>query len=506
MRRATPGVPARPPARRAPARLAPLAAAACLALACALPACSQGAAPAAAPDTRPDLLLVVVDTLRTDRLSTYGNPRVTSPGLDALGASGVVFDDNTAQSSWTLPSMASLLSGRHVFVNAQRMPPDVPSLAERLSEAGYQTVAFVGNPAVSPAGDYDRGFQHFIGREQTGNVTWDARALYSALSHWLIANPRDGRPRFLYLHFMDPHFPYEPKDRDTLPGEQPGVDVSQRVRLRDDVLEDWLDAVRSAGPGTPIYDEFDRDRRYIVESRDRYDREIANVDAALRSIPMLLEPRERLVIVAADHGEGLWDHRHHPALVERDVPPEERTLREVFFRDHSYHLYQELIRTPLIVSGPGFPQGRRLATPVENVDIVPTLLRAAGLPDDPSLTGRALQDVVAGTARPRAAIFSVCNEGTAVRDVTDGWKLIWPSPTGDSFGMPMQLYHLATDPHERTNLAEAGDTAVKGILRRLIRQREEAAASFPLYEDASYHSDDPEQAQVLQELGYTGPR
>jgi arylsulfatase A-like enzyme len=459
-----------------------------------------------AADTRPDVLLVVVDTLRSDRLSTYGCERRTSPGLDTLAAGGVVFDDNTAQSSWTLPSMASLFTGRHVFVNAQRMPPGVPSLAERLSEAGYETAAFIGNPAVSPAGEYDRGFEHFIGREQTGNVTWDARALYGALNAWLIENPRDGRPRFLYLHFMDPHFPYAPADREELPGEDKSVDVSKRLKLRDDVLQAWLDEIMAAGPGTPVYEGFDKDRRHMIESRDRYDREIANVDAALQAIQMLLEPRERLVVVASDHGEGLWDHKHHTALVERDVPPEQRTLREIFFRDHSYHLFQELIRTPLIVSGPGFPRGRRVATPVENVDIVPTVLRAAGLPDDPDLTGRALQDVVANKARPRAAIFSVCNEGTAVRDVSDGWKLIWPSPTGDSFGMSMQLYNLAVDPHERRNLATSGDSAVKEILRRLIRQREEAAEASPLYEDASYRSDDPEHDRVLRELGYTGPR
>jgi arylsulfatase A-like enzyme len=402
--------------------------------------------------------------------------------------------------------MASLLSGRHVFVNAYRMRPGVPSLAERLSEAGYETAAFVGNPAVSPAGEYDRGFQHFIGREQTGNVTWDARDLYVTVNQWLLEHPRDGRPRFLYLHFMDPHFPYAPKDRDALPGEDRSVDISKRLKLRDDVLAAWVDVVTAAGPGTPVYDAFDADLRYILESRDRYDREIANVDAALRSILMLLEPRERLVIVTADHGEGLWDRAHHPVLVERDVPPEQRTLREIFFRDHSYHLTQELVRAPLIVSGTDFPRGRRVATPVENVDIAPTLMRAAGLPDDPALTGRALQDVLSQRARPRAAIFSFCNEGTAVRAVDDGWKLIWPSPTGDSFGMPMQLYNLVSDPHERENLAGVDDTAVKEILRRLIRQREEASKADHLYEDSSSTSADPEQEDVLRELGYLGKR
>jgi arylsulfatase A-like enzyme len=89
------------------------------------------------PDTRPDIVLVVIDTLRADHLSTYGYARPTAPGLDALGASGAVFLDATAQSSWTLPSMASLFTGRHVFVNAQRLPDGVPSLAERLTQGGY---------------------------------------------------------------------------------------------------------------------------------------------------------------------------------------------------------------------------------------------------------------------------------------------------------------------------------------------------------------------------------
>jgi hypothetical protein len=108
--------------------------------------------------------------------------------------------------------------------------------------------------------------------------------------------------------------------------------------------------------------------------------------------------------------------------------------------------------------------------------------------------------------RPRAAIFSFCNEGTAVRAVDDGWKLIWPSPTGDSFGMPMQLYHLVSDPYERKNLALNDDTAVKEILRRLIRQREEASKADHLYEDSSSTSADPEQEDVLRELGYLGKR
>ena len=94
-------------------------------LSAALAACSPADAP---PPSRPDLVLVVIDTLRADRLSAYGYERPTSPGLEALAEKGVLFEDVTAQSTWTLPSMASMLSGRHVFVNAKHMPPAIPTL------------------------------------------------------------------------------------------------------------------------------------------------------------------------------------------------------------------------------------------------------------------------------------------------------------------------------------------------------------------------------------------
>lgn len=438
------------------------------------------------PDTRPDLVLVVVDTLRADHLSTYGYARPTSPGMDELAEGGVVFLDNTAQSSWTLPSVASLMTGRYLFVNAHRLPDGVPSLAERLADAGYETAAFLGNPAVSRSGNYDRGFEHFIGREVTDNVTWDAADLHTVFATWQDEHPRTDRPRFLYLHFMDPHFPYTPRADTPLAGD---------VVLRDDVLEAWQPAVTAAGPGDPLYDRFDPERLLILDQIDGYDREIASMDRVLSSLLSTLGSRERLVVIASDHGEGLWNHGHHPVLVERK-PPEERTLSEVFFRDHSFHLYQELVGTPLIVSGPGFPTGWRESTPVENVDIVPTLLRAAGLPDDATLDGRALQDVVAGNARPRPAIFSFCNEATSVR--VGPWKLVFPTPTGDSFGMPAQLYDLDADEHERVNRYD--DSTVVDMLRKLIRLREDAAKGFTLYD--SQPVDDPAQHDVLRELGY----
>jgi len=458
-----------------------------LALLAALAGCSGGTAAPRAPDDAPDLVLVVVDTLRADHLSTYGYHRRTSPGLDLLARQGVVFDDVTAQSSWTLPSMASMLTGRHLFVNAQRLPDAVPSLAERLSAAGYETVAFVGNFAVSRAGGYARGFDRFINRDDTGGHTWDAFALERALDADLAANPPGDRPRFYYLHFLDPHWPYEPRREPRLDGE---------ARIRDDVLRAWMDAARAGGP---LRGRFDEARRSILADVDAYDREIVNVDAALTRILAKLGERERLVIVSSDHGEGLWDHEHHAKLVERDHEPAERTLREVFFRDHSYHMYEELLRTPLVAAGPGLDGGEVVGEPVENVDIFPTLLRAAGLPDDPTLDGRALQDVVAGTAAPRELLYAHSNEATVVR-TAEGAKLVFPTDTGFYFGLDSRLFDLASDPYERDNRAERD----RETLRDLIGHREQAAEAFDLYDREPIEVEGAGQLEALRELGYVG--
>jgi arylsulfatase A-like enzyme len=135
------------------------------------------------------------------------------------------------------------------------------------------------------------------------------------------------------------------------------------------------------------------------------------------------------------------------------------------------------------------------------VDIAPTLLRAANVPPDAALDGRPLQDVVAGRAAERPFLLTYCNEATGVR-TPDGWKLVFPTPTGDKYGMPMQLYRLANDPHERKNLAQEPGAA--DMLRRLIKVREDTAAAFHLYDHEAVAPDDAEHLRRLEELGYVG--
>ena len=492
-----------------PARALGRLAAAALLLAA---ACSKSANDKpAAHGERPDLVLVVVDALRADHLNPYGYRRATSPAITALASSGVVFDDNTAQSSATLPSMVSLLTGRSMLCDAQRVPAGVTTLAERLAAAGYQTVAFAGNPLVSRAAGFDRGFQVFLTRDDTGHETWDARDLYNVVTGWLAENPRDGRPRFFYIHAMDPHYPYRPEDRPSLPGEDPAVTLEQRVRLSDDVLATWSKDIGAAGAGTPLYDTFNPERWSILEQIDAYDREIANVDAATGSILKAFGPGGRLVVVASDHGEALWERMRPPKEVEA-LSPDRRTLGRVFEHGHGGSLDQELLRTPLIVSGTGFPVGQRITGPTSNLDIAATLLRAAGVADDKLLEGRPLQDQLAppaaGTAATRPPILSACRTAVAVRD-PGGYRLVVPTREGEALGLVVQLYKLSDDPHERRNIAALPLSESKAedakMLQGLRAQHDAALAGFHLFDGQSPECDDVGQARVIAEFEESRP-
>ena len=474
-------------------------------LALAAASCGKGGEGSQAPRERPDLVLVVVDALRADHLNPYGYGRPTSPALSTFAAGGVVFDDNTAQSSATVPSMVSLLLGRSILADAQRVPAGVPTLAERLKEAGYQTVAFSGNPLISKAAGFDRGFEVFLTREDTGHETWDARDMHTIVTEWLKVNARDGRPRFIYLHFMDPHFPYWPDDRPALSGENPKQSLEQRVRLDDDVFATWKAEVEAGAPDSPLRKTFDGERWNLLEQVDGYDREIANVDAATGVLLDTFGSGGRLVIVAADHGEALWERKLPPAALEK-LPADKRTLSRVFEHGHGGSLCQALLRTPLLVSGYGFPGGQRVTSATSNLDIVPTLLRAAGANLDPALEGRPLQDLVSpppAGAPARPPILSVSRAAVSVRD-PGGYRLVVPTSEGERLGLGVQLYKLSDDPHERRNLAAlplAETTDADATMLRELRAAHDAAlAQFQLFKGQSLICDDPDQARVIGEL------
>ena len=168
---------------------------------------------------RPDVVLIVVDTLRADRLGCYGYERPTSPVIDRLAAQGTLFLEARAQCSWTLPSMASLMTGQYITNPRDVYPDGVAPLAERYREAGYRTIGMVGNVIVSARMGYDKGFERYdasvssdVDRPRTGLCRTLDKMLASLdplLDSALEPGEDGGRPPlFLYIHPMDPHSPY----------------------------------------------------------------------------------------------------------------------------------------------------------------------------------------------------------------------------------------------------------------------------------------------------------
>ena len=399
-----PPLPLRP---RSAAR--PLVAAAVVGLLLAGCAPDSGATGDDDPAALPDVLLVVIDTLRGDR-TTAVNPGVaTTPRLAAYFEGGTVFAQAVAPSSWTLPSMAALFAGRPVASSRHAAFARLPALAERFAAAGYATVGLVANPLITADNGFARGFDVLVTAPEYDVATaeladlraWAGPALVARATA-LLADVPDDRPLFLYLHLMDPHEPYDPALRYAAP-----------------VDEGW--SVGPGGLGAPVLawtDELTLEQgRTIMEVRRGYDGQILQADLALAGWFDELaaaRPRPRLVAVTADHGEGLFDHARNP-----DGTPGKPPLPAAYW-DHGEQLHEEALRVPLWLAGPGVPAGRREERMVALHDLGATLLDLAGLEaPHPRLP---LGDEQAAPA----AVFGTGSRGWFVR--TTGHKYVLPFP------------------------------------------------------------------------------
>ncbi len=322
---------------------------------------------------RPNLLLVTVDTLRRDRIAAYGANIDETPGLARLAHEGVVFDQAISVSSWTKPTVVSLLTGYHphqhqVFrggrERADVLSPEVPTVAESLRAAGYTTAAFVDNEhLMARYSGLDRGFDHYA--EELGA----APMVVQAFLDWLERRPQ--RPFAAYLHILDPHWPYTPTD--ARPGRR--RDPSEILCLAQWGLSGehwWLLRERVNGGRLSLSPE---DTSTLTQA---YIDEIWQTDATLGRLWVWLAQADllddTLVIVTSDHGEGFLEHGR---------------------LDHGYGPYDELLRVPLLVRFPGGKHaGARVDGIVQPTDIAATLLEAAGLTLPQAIEGRSLRRLV----------------------------------------------------------------------------------------------------------------
>lgn len=463
------------------------------------------------PATGPDLVLVTVDTLRHDHLGFAGYDRPVSPSLDALAARGRVFE-GIAQAPATRSSMASLMVGLYPHVveherhrrgegeDGAFVADGFHLLAERLRAGGYETAAFVTNPHLRADNGFGQGFDHFdetalFGYGSEGRRR-DADDAVDLALKWL-SERSSSKPFFLWLHLLDPHHPYEP--REAGPWEDPtSPDFAELdAEYRGWSVEAITEHLQGLSSGARSFREGELD--YLV---GRYDAEIRQTDRALGRLVDALDrsPRgldDTLVIVTADHGEEFMDHG---GLL------------------HSHTLYDELVRVPFVVSGPGFPSGEDGGL-ARLIDVAPTLLHAASLPT-PGLAGRALQAPTA--EEPTALSFRslaevsfragssklftrystpsmACRSGHAWRDLRDLFAARYGRGRR-ALGDQTRLFDLATDPRELSPVVD------RSRLHPLLCRLEETWEEHPVLvlERTETPGLDAQARKTLEALGYVG--
>jgi arylsulfatase A-like enzyme len=395
--------------------------------------------------TPPDVFLFTIDTLRADHLEAYGYTRETAPWIASVAEDAVVFDAASATSSWTVPSVGSLLTGMMPSqLRIERAPstpgpddprPKVPStaitLAERLKAAGYSTFAVTANAQIAPEVGYDQGFDRYlnVGFAPASEVVAGARELSTAIEE-------APSPVFVWIHLFDPHDPY----------------VAREAEHK--LVDEWspLEGTYASGTMSELNARPDLKRPGfgLDQLIALYDAEIVATDQALEEIAGVVDADEEdVVIITADHGE---EFRDHGAL------------------GHRVSLHEETVRVPLIVRWPGHWPARRVAERVSLASIPATIASLVGVPvgSGSGLAAgsilRLLEGGERGPAAPVVAQLVTSGHAEAYHAIYDGEdKLIVDVGRPDL----STYYQLAFDPKEKIDAARAEPARVVELGRRL---------------------------------------
>ena len=397
-----------------------------------------------------NIVLITIDTLRTDRVSSYGSDRVSTPNIDSFANEGVLFSNAASTVPFTLPAHTSILTGLYPPGHGVRenvgyvLDKSIPTLAEVLSEKGWTTAGFVSAFVLDRRWGIGRGFDHFfddfdLADFDTPNLSSVQRSgdvTIAEAVRWLDDRPKDS-PFFVWLHLYDPHDPYTPP-------------------------EPW----KSMYPAHP------------------YDGEVAYTDSLIGDFRRALEERgllsESLVILTADHGEGLGDHNE---------------------ASHGFFVYDTTVHVSLIVRPPdNSVAGRVVDSAVSHVDLFPTILDAVGAFAPKRVHGQSLLPLIAGEAGDSErsvyteSLYPLLHYGWApLRAVRTGNLKLIDAPRPE-------VFDIRTDPRERLNLAGGNPEMVENLEARLGELRGAIETETRTGGDAPEM--DPETLAQLQALGY----
>jgi len=423
--------------------------------------------------TGPNLVVVTIDTLRADHVGSYGYARATTPRLDELAARGARFAHAYSTASWTAPAMVSLITGatpaQHGIVHGQLeaepgtredagghvvmqevLPEAWDTLPEVLGRRGYTTAGFSTNGHLVRSQGFAQGFDHFD--EQ---CLWQrAECVNARVFDWLEQAP-PAEPAFLWVHYFDPHHDAGRADR------------------RYDPLPPYDRLFPAEGPA-----------RGVERSKALYDGEIRRTDDAIGEligrVTKHLSPERTVIVLTADHGDEFLERGNW---------------------HHTNTVFDELVRVPLIVVGPGVPPGRVVETPVGIADLMPTLLELAGAEAE-ATEGRSLAPLLRGDDGAEALA------GRGLYGETRRWRRLdqrfWLEGSKklivDRRADTHRLYDLAADPGERQDRAADEPETVARMQQALdahLARAEREGRAVTLRPEL-----DPERVEALRALGY----
>lgn len=441
-----------------------------------------------APPGAPNVLLIVVDTLRADHLPGYGYRGGSTPNLDRFAEDAVRYDQAFANASWTRPSFASILTGRYarshgVMGKADALPDDVVTLAEAMHGHGYATHGWVTNFNVNAHYNFQQGFESYrflepdnvlwaddsaiklslmqvvrrgyetitarLGIVEPGSVYQDASVVNGELFSFLERAPTD-RPWLAFVGYMDPHDPYYPHPYD-------GTGYARAAHQAPDVRE--AEHLRALYDGEITY----------------WDEHFGRLIAELRRRGLY---EDTMIIVTSDHGEEFAEHGG-------------------FW--HGTTLYDEQIHVPLYVKLPGNERaGTHVNHWVQSIDLMPTILRRAGIDVPEGVQGGSLEE---GSTRVYAEESHEGNVLEAVRELRDFEELkLITANAGNPRGLePVELYRIADDRGEQRNVAADAQDHVQALIA--ARDEARARAAEGAVEATSVEMSEEEMRQLCR-LGY----
>jgi len=448
------------------------------------PALLAGCGGGGGSDRPRNVVLISIDTLRPDHLGCYGHGRDTSPTLDALAARGARFTDVTAVAPWTLPSHATMLTGLYpshhgVKTHETRLSERFVTLAEELKGAGLATLAVVNTHNVgAPQFQLGQGFDQFryiVETEEDPRTmqlkTFNSGEVVVATAKELLEKRPEDQPFFLFLHFYDVHTDFTPKPeyREKYVGPYSGRLTGRTMQLV---------GVRNRGEHLEEAD--------LTWLRDMYDAEIRQLDDVLGRFLGWLDERDladdTLFVITSDHGE---EFQEHGSVL------------------HGTTQYQELLKVPLLVAGPGVPAGQVLDAHVSGVDVTPTVLGLMGVPSSQPRDGLDLSVLWRGGTLPERLLYGEADHNNKVdgREVNDIKQMVRRGTEKlhlDRSSGRYELYDIAGDPGEHSELGAQRAAALAEL--RADLERFQAGAVAP----ETIAAPTPEERARLKALGYGG--